>query len=71
LEELLDYLYFVKDRKGEYMLHGKVEVRGILCVGGMEMKESTELNIVRIVKYGDLLGLKIEAAEQYAFFSEK
>ncbi|WP_164214786.1 hypothetical protein [Virgibacillus sp. YIM 98842] len=64
LEELLDYLHFVKDSKGEYMLHGEIEVRGILCVGGMEMKGDAEMNIVQVVKLGDLLDLKIEVAEQ-------
>ncbi|WP_100011644.1 hypothetical protein [Lentibacillus sediminis] len=59
LEELLDYLHFVKDRKGAYMLDGNVDVSGMLCVGDVEVKGDTELDMVRIVRQGDFFNLKV------------
>lgn len=48
LEELLDYVHFVKDGKGEYLLSGDVDVRGVLCVGDVELDEGTGSEIIWI-----------------------
>ncbi|GAB3802261.1 hypothetical protein [Virgibacillus kimchii] len=59
LEELMDYLYFVKDGKGEYMVDGNVGVSGFLCVGKVEMKEGIDFDMVRVIRYGDLFNLEV------------
>ncbi|SDQ81337.1 hypothetical protein [Virgibacillus salinus] len=53
LEELLDYVHFVKDGKGEYLLGGDVEVKGMLCVGDVEMNEGANSREVRVMKRGE------------------
>lgn len=42
-------------------------MKGILCVRDVVMKEDTELNIVRMVKLGDLLNLKIDIVREYNY----
>lgn len=54
LEELLDYLHYVKDNKGAYLLDGgNVVVEGMLCVGDVEIKNNTAVEMVRVVRQGE------------------
>lgn len=46
LEELLDYVHFVKDGKGEYLLGRDVEVKGMLCIRDMELVESADSELI-------------------------
>lgn len=50
LEELLDYLHFVKDNKGNYLLGGPVTVQGILCVGDLPILEVENPELIKVVK---------------------
>ncbi|MGP4039020.1 hypothetical protein ACTWP4_03785 [Gracilibacillus sp. D59] len=40
LEELVEYLYLVKDRKGRYLLSSEVNVQGVLCLDQVEFDDS-------------------------------
>jgi hypothetical protein len=48
LEELLDYVYLVKGRKGNYLLDSEVSVKGILCVDEVELNNKDEFGLVRV-----------------------
>ncbi len=50
LEELLDYVHFVKDRKGDYLFGGSVSVQGLLCVGDVPFDKDADSKVVMVVK---------------------
>lgn len=52
LAELLDYVHFVKDSKGEYLFGGSVIVQGMLCVGNVPVNEALDTDLIRVVKRG-------------------
>ncbi|MGD6961521.1 hypothetical protein ACQCVB_04885 [Fictibacillus phosphorivorans] len=58
LEELLDYIHFVRNQKGEYLLKSLVSVRGILCVGDVTFLDGSS-ELVNIVKRGNNKALEI------------
>lgn len=60
MRELLDYIYFVKDVKGNYLCK-KIPVEGILCVGDIEwsVSEETVKGPVQLVKRGRDVGLHL------------
>ena len=50
LEELLDYLHFVKNSKGDFLLGSPITVLGLLCVGGVPLLEVDNPQLIRVVK---------------------
>jgi hypothetical protein len=54
LEELLDYVHFVKDAKGDYLLGSSITVRGILCIGDVPLKDDAnyESELIKVAKRG-------------------
>lgn len=50
LKELLDYVHFVKDAKGEYLLGSQVIVQGLLCVGNVPLEDDANSELIKIVK---------------------
>lgn len=49
LRELMDYIHLAKDSKGSYLLGGEVEVQGMLCVQNIEMGQSGDSDLIRVV----------------------
>ncbi|CQR46580.1 hypothetical protein BN1058_00849 [Paraliobacillus sp. PM-2] len=49
LEELLDYIYLVKDRKADYLLDGPITVQGILCLDDVKFNQVNESELVRVL----------------------
>ncbi|GGA40714.1 hypothetical protein [Psychrobacillus lasiicapitis] len=39
LSELIDYMYLVKNDRGQYLVDTNVQIKGLLCVGAIELKE--------------------------------
>jgi len=52
MEELLDYIYFMKNDRANYVLDSGTMVQGILCVGDIEFEQDGEKEIVKVVKTG-------------------
>ncbi|MDM5326835.1 hypothetical protein [Neobacillus sp. CF12] len=52
LEELLEYIHFVKNHKGEYLLDSPTTVQGILCVGDLPYNHDISVDVVRVVNRG-------------------
>ncbi|UOR13723.1 hypothetical protein [Halobacillus amylolyticus] len=50
LEELLEYIYLVKNHKGDYVYGGPVSVTGILCVEDVPLTDGSKSELVDIVK---------------------
>ncbi|TWI59299.1 hypothetical protein [Halalkalibacter nanhaiisediminis] len=48
LDELLNYIYLVKGRKGNYLLDSDVSVKGMLCVDEVEFNNEYEFGLVRV-----------------------
>lgn len=52
LEELVDYMHLIRDKKGNYLMNSSVEVKGLLCIGDVEMIDiPTETNNIRVLQY--------------------
>lgn len=60
LEELLDYIHFVKNRKGEYLLGSAVRVEGLLCLDNVPIHETGVSRMVRVVKKGQHEQMQVE-----------
>lgn len=45
LSELLTYIHLVKSKNGQYLLNSKVDVKGLLCVGTIDIREMEKENI--------------------------
>ncbi|WP_026675322.1 hypothetical protein [Alkalihalobacterium bogoriense] len=50
MEELLDYIYLVKNRKWDYLFGSDVKVNGLLCVGDVPIPGNTNMELVQVVK---------------------
>jgi hypothetical protein len=59
LEELLDYIHFVRNQNGEYLLGSDVSVRGMLCLGNVLFCDEGNSELVSVVKRGNKEVLKI------------
>ncbi len=59
LKELLDYVHFVKDAKGDYLLGSSVIIEGMLCLGDVPIVENAantvQIKIVNFLKHKDLV----------------
>lgn len=53
MEELLEYIYFVKENGADYALNSGISVRGILCVGDdVDFNSDVDHELLRVVKRG-------------------
>ena len=45
LSELISYMHLVKDKEGEYLTDGDIEVKGLLCLGEIEVDRVEKENV--------------------------
>ena len=45
LSELIDYMNLVKNDRGQYLIDTNVQIKGLLCVGAIELGEVEKENI--------------------------
>lgn len=56
LSELIDYIHLVKNEDGHYLVNTDVQIKGLLCVGAIELREVEKENIKVATLYSnDLL----------------